>query len=783
MALRDRYNPLLRDLELGGAPLTTPQPVPIEERRPTQIPLSDIGPGTPGSRRTVPLGTPLAPEPRPRNKRLFDQFIKPERPKRVRGSRRRGRSSREDDLLHDLVPTGRTLVLSWEGTEEPTEEEISEAFVHAFGKEGSLFQPASIPGILAGIFGVTASLAGKGSGTGRAMGAAAIGAGLGETLHQSLVGKNVGRLTIEGIPRENYFGWGELGVPDIKGPMGGPYERQSVSPLEDWYPGKLETFTDRAKEFGAQVGFETALEGGGGLLSWLIGSPAHKLQGVAMNPSGPLAAQSDELTPETQNIDARPRWQQWIPRGRRIDPVRGGRLPDPYVARRFANKIPRIQWVLETLPGLRHFFDVPQRLSVQINQSAADAYEIARPVFDVDIVKPRTQVLQEALRAPVGPGSEKTPLVDWIAQGNRLDVSNASKGEEIPGRMTEIIDRYLDTDTPFEVVMGPRYPDVPPQRFVSTERPVDISVTGGATRGGEQTLRFDPETQQWEMSSRPPAGTTTPQVYVESTPDVTTTGFSPGEGPQALRPGLEQSRTDITAQAPEPQLRFTLKQALDDKRYLDAHLNLLHDASKRGEGAQVDDALHATRAIRDVLASSIEETMIRIGKEGANSDLAQAFVVQNRKTQALGDLMDMLRESPSIRMGPMGLGVGAFGLAGLLGGEKAGGGDPYLTLLGTILGTSLGVAAGSPPLQSMAARGLYGIGQTSLSRVPANIYRGVGITNPEVPYGPTGTPHGLTEQEQTEGYYNPPEERRPRGRRSRGTRRRSRTSPSVMEGF
>lgn len=352
-------------------------------------------------------------------------------------NRRQFDEYRVDERTGRETPTGKTIVLSWEGA-EPTQAELAEAFRGVFGR--GTFTAADIPA--AGATAVALPLAISGFGIPAMTGGAAIGGALGKGLQQMLTPSQVGRLTVEGAPRGSLFGVG-----GVQGTTeGGELD------IEQWYPGRTTTPQERLIEIGGAGGFEGALEGALGVAGKILRPIARIGQRVATAPSGQLLGQSDDLLTEwSLNQGLGPMGsragRQRVVRPTRTQPseFRPGRV-DPMTGQRFG----RGREIMREIPFVRRFAQDPVQLSDEMTASAGRARQIADPYKDVDVLQgmePGYEALRdEILASPVGRTGQT--LGEWVKQGETL---NFLRDTNLPPELQTLFTKYMDPARPFQL--------------------------------------------------------------------------------------------------------------------------------------------------------------------------------------------------------------------------------------------------------------------------------------------------------------------------------------------
>ena len=520
--------------------------------------------------------------------RLFDQFIQ------------------NPDNPQDWSPSGLKLFLSWDG-DEPTEAEIDQVFTQVFDEgwlTGEDFAP--IGGILGGIGGGV-----LGGIPGAIGGATALGAA-GEGLHQTLRPKKVGRISIEGVPRETYLsfpmtppgGWEEgealKGLfPALQGTdQGDPYQPPSEG---DWYPGRTTTPGDIAAEIAGSGIEEGLLEGAGGMLMRPLQWLGRGIQRIAMGGQdlpNLMAETGQRAIKESLERGIGPKstysGSRWLP----YNPAMGGR-PAGLAAQKIGESLDAVDDIVAQVGP----FDTPLL--------GTDSF------------------LRDVLQSPAVTRGQT--VSDKIMLGN--DLANqrvlrlAEEAGVDPNQFGPLFSRYL------------RDPAAPPQQAYS-----EILDVAGA------------------------------RVPVDRPESLTAAG------------------------------EISLKQAVDDKRYLDKEvLGPLYSQTLGGGSVNASSTLVVARAIREQLSERIKSTLqYHETLDPRLRGLTDAYNAQNQETQMLNYMSRLVQQSDPRIIPQMALGFGA----------GAGGATATGAAVAPALGTgALAATMLSPPVWSRGARTLYGLGR------------------------------------------------------------------------
>lgn len=529
-------------------------------------------------------------------------------------------------------------------------------------------------------------------------------------------------MNVLGVPRETYLmfigpdepseGRENLTYEDrlnIRNPWG-----VDVGTGSGWYPGRRETFADRAMEVGAS-GVEQGIFD-------VIGAGAQRV-------AGPLARRLTEGAFEFAPAKTGQAVTGGIPFGSKISPAEEilnfprykylqqvtdkstGQLTDP--GRLGVTHPNQFGWATRLFPkrtaigpqASRGGSGWIQPLKEFITNSGHTAMRIARESFpnqQLSIVSTEphlTGQVSPALNSPEGRIEFMNQVLDWTGAG--------MKGKTLG------------------------------QWMIDFDKWGGIATTGGAEREITDKLnRFwakflglrptqgniDLLARTMKEKARHPPGTVIDGVDVSGRFRKLTLD----DWPDQIKAQWAKKRSgDVFGDELQPHLNvgdvqedLTIVSGLDLKQMSESQLNPTFFSS--GDRAGMFDAQdYLSKALRDVLSKSIDDTM-----EIVDPGMAQVWRKQNEHTQYLGRLVDYVQESPGFKVGGLqqGMLIGTTGasLGGGLGYASDPGadqGDRFKSaLLGSAIGFGLPTIATMPHAQAAVGRGLWRMSN------PANRY-------------------------------------------------------------
>ena len=497
-----------------------------------------------------------------------------------------------------------------------------------------------------------------------------------------------------------------------------------------WYPGRRETFADRAMEVGAS-GVEQGVFD-------VIGAGAQRV-------AGPLARRLMEGSMEFNPARTGQAVTGGLPYGSTISPAEEvlnfprykylqqvtdpstGQLTDP--GRLGVTQPNQFGWLTKMFPKRTGIGPQASRsgsgwlepIREFITKSGQTARRIAREAFpdrDGNLLQIEDNGLFYGLNSPDGRISFMNQVLNWTGAGMKsktlgqwmIDMDKwggiITKGgaeKEVTDKLNEFWARYLG--------LRPTPENIALLRKTLSEAP--RHPPGTVIDGVDVSGRFRPLT----------LGDWPDQIKAQWV---------------SKRAGVGESFTDV--HRADVQEDLTIIGGLDLKEIAESQLNPeFFSAGDRAGRFEAQDYL--AKALRDTLSRSIDTTMSM-----KNPAMAQVWRKQNDHTQYLGRIVDMIQESPQFKVGGlqqgMLIGTTGAGIGGGLGYASEPGadqGDKFRSaLLGSAIGFGLPTIATMPHAQASIGRGLwrmsnpanrYGFGQHAAGAFanPANQLRAASI--------------------------------------------------------